>query len=188
MNNTPRNHQIKAAEVRVVDENGDSLGVLSLSQGLKLAQERGLDLIQVTDKAVPPVCRIMEYGKFLYLQQKKDRSKKQKGSEVKGIRLTFNISAHDIEVRVKAAEKFLQQGHRLKIELPLRGRQKALQEHATSRMQEFLKKMREVTTVRVDQPIKREGRGLSMLLVKDKAVTEKENTVKEASAEPVNNK
>lgn len=93
--------------MRLIDEAGKQLGVLSLDEALKMAQEKNLDLIQVTEKVEPPVCKIMDYGKFLYIEEKKEKEiSKQKGGEIKGLRLSFNISAHDMEVRAKAAEKF----------------------------------------------------------------------------------
>ncbi len=165
----PRNHQIKAAQVRVIDEQGSNLGVLSLSQALKAAQDKNLDLVLVTDKVQPPICRIIEYGKFLYEQQKKEKGKKHKGLEVKGIRLRFNISPHDLEIRARAAEKFLEKGHKVKIELPLRGREHALQAHARGRVKMFLEILEKLTPVKIDSQLKKEGRNLIMIITKGKS-------------------
>ncbi|MDP2930687.1 MAG: translation initiation factor IF-3, partial [bacterium] len=108
---TPFNNQIRAPEVRLVDETGKQLGVVSLIEALKLAQERQLDLIQVTEKVVPPVCKLGDYGKYLYWQEKKHKETRiRRGGETKGIRLSFGISPHDIEIRANQAEKFLKEG------------------------------------------------------------------------------
>ncbi len=162
------NNQIKAQQVRVIDPDGNNLGIFSLSQALKLAQEKGLDLVLVTEKANPPICRIVEYGKFLYQQQKKGKGKKHKGLEVKGIRLRFNISPHDLEIRAKTAEKFLRKGHKVKIELLLYGREQALQAYAKSRIDLFLEMLQKLIPIKIESQLKKEGRNLVMVITKDK--------------------
>jgi len=161
------NNQIRASEVRLIDETGKQIGVVPLSAALEMANERELDLIQVTEKLEPPVCKIGEYGKYLYQQEKKAReSKKQGGGELKEIRLTYNISDHDLDTRVKQAEKFLQKGHRLRITLPLRGRQKALEGFAREKIQKFLDMLQQSSPLKVERELKREPRGLSMIAAK----------------------
>ena len=108
----------------MIDENDHQIGVITLKEALEAAWAKNLDLVQVTEKTVPPVVKITEYGKYLYALQKKDKSPK-KTSEVKGIRLSYNISPHDMEMRATQAEKFLKKGDKVKIELRLRGREKA---------------------------------------------------------------
>jgi len=103
------NNQIKAKEVRVIDVDGQQAGILPLEKALEMAQAKNLDLIQVTEKVVPPICKIGDYGKYLYALQKKERKMNAgtKGGAVKSIRLTFNISENDIKTKALAAEKFL---------------------------------------------------------------------------------
>ena len=151
----------------MIDETGKQLGVLVLSEALSLAQERGLDLIQVTEKVEPPVCKFGEYGKYLYQQEKKAReAKKPEGGELKEIRLTYNISDHDLGTRAKQAEKFLKRGDRLRITLPLRGRQKALEGFARDKMGKFIDILQQSYTLKTERELKREPRGLSMIVSK----------------------
>jgi translation initiation factor IF-3 len=163
------NNQIRAPQVRVIDETGKQLGVISSEEALRIAQERNLDLIQVTEKVEPPVCKIGDYGKYLYQEEKKGKSaKKHKGGELKGIRLTFNISLHDLETRVRQAEKFLSKGDKVRIELPLRGRQKALGDFAKEKVGKFLEILKNTTPIKIERELKREGRGLTMIISKTK--------------------
>jgi len=120
------NHQITAPEVRVIDEAENNIGVMPTSQALALAREKGLDLMEVSPKAQPPVVRFGRYGQFKYEQEKKIKQQKtkQKKVEVKGIRLSFRIGAHDLEVRKEQALKFLANRDKVRIELPLSGRER----------------------------------------------------------------
>ena len=160
------NNQIRAKEVRLIDETGKQLGIVIFEEALKLAREKNLDLIQVTEKVMPPVCKIGDYGKYLYHQQKKEKSVKQKGGEVKGIRISFGISDHDLEVRVKQAEKFLKEGDIIKIEMRLKGREKALQGFARGKFEKFVEMLSKITPVKVERDIRREARGLMMIVAK----------------------
>lgn len=115
----------------------------------------------------PPVCRIEDYGKYLYREEKKNRSvKKQKGGELKGIRLTFNISLHDMETRAHQAEKFLNSGDTVRVELTLRGREKALQGFAKEKMDKFLEILGAITPIKIEKQLKKEARGLTMIISK----------------------
>jgi translation initiation factor IF-3 len=161
------NNQIRAREVRVIDETGKQLGILPLEEALRIASERNLDLIQVTEKVGPPVCKLGEYGKYLYREEKRDRlTKKHKGGELKGIRLTFNISLHDLETRARQAEKFLNKGDRVRIELPLRGREKGLSDFAKEKVEKFLEILRNIIPIKIERELKREPRGLTMIISK----------------------
>ncbi len=103
-----------------------------------MSSERGLDLIQVTDKVSPPICKIAEHGKYLYQLKKKEKKQaRQRGGEIKGIRIKFNTSLHDIETKANQAHKFLKQGCKIKVELFLRGRERALRQHAEEQMKKF---------------------------------------------------
>jgi len=119
------NQQIRIKEIRVVGANGEQLGVLTLEQGLKLAEEKELDLVEVAPEVRPPVCRIMNYGKFKYDQQKKEKEarKKQKSKELKEIKLHANIGEHDYQVKLRSAQKFLQHSNRIKLTMIFRGRE-----------------------------------------------------------------
>ncbi len=162
------NNQIRSNRLRVIDEAGQQLGVMSLTEALQVSQKRNLDLIQVTEKADPPVCKIMNYGKYLYSEKKQQKKseQKQKGGEMKGVRLGFNISLHDLEIRVKQAEKFLQQGNKVRVEMKLRGREKALQGFAKEKINKFLEILEKTTQFKVERELKKEARGLTMIIVK----------------------
>lgn len=162
------NNQIRAPQVRVIDETGKQLGILSLEDALKQADERNLDLIQVTGKVEPPICKLGDYGKYLYQEEKKERlTHKHKGSELKGIRLSFNISLHDLETRVHQAEKFLKKGNRIRIELRLRGREKAHGDFAKEKINKFLEILQNITPIKIERELKREPRGLTMIISKN---------------------
>lgn len=161
------NNQIRAREVRLIDETGKQVGLVPLEEALRIARERNLDLIQVTEKVEPPVCRIENYGKYLYREEKKERaSQKHKGGDIKGLRLTFNISQHDLETRAHQAEKFLKRGDIVRIELPLRGREKALQDFAKEKVNKFIEILQVLIPIKVEREIKREMRGLTMIISK----------------------
>ena len=161
------NNRIRAREVRVIDETGKQLGVLTLEKALQIAKERNFDLIQVTDKVLPPVCRLLDYGKYLYRQKKKERSAKQhKGGELKGIRLSFGISEHDLETRANQAEKFLKKGDKVRIEMRLRGRERAHQEVAREKVKKFLESLEKIIPIKTERELKKEARGITMIISK----------------------
>ena len=114
------------------------------------------------------MCRIGDYGKYLYQQEKKAREgKKQTGGELKEVRLTYTMSPHDMETRAKQAEKFIAKGHRVRVTLPLRGRQRALEGFARKKITTFLESLRAVIPIKLERDIKREPRGLSVLIAKE---------------------
>ncbi len=129
---------------------GEQLGVLKLSEALDKAKEKELDLVLITVKADPPVCRITEAGKFLY--QKKKEQKKSDSVESKKLKIRFNTSLHDMETRVRQAKKFLEKGDRLQVIMMLRGRENALKSQATEKMKDFLK------MIEAEHPVKIENR------------------------------
>jgi translation initiation factor IF-3 len=153
--------------VRLIDKDGEQLGVKKYVEALQLAQADGLDLVEVSPKAEPPVCKIMDYGHFLYTQskQKQKAKAKSKRSETKGIRLTYNMGAHDLEVRVKQAKKFFDHGDKVKTEVRLLGRQKAHPEKAKEVLERFTEMLGEV---QVEQPPKREGNKFITILAPGK--------------------
>ena len=163
------NNRIRAREVRLIDETGKQLGVVELGKALQMANERNLDLIQVTDKVEPPVCKILDYGKYLYQLQKREKEKKtQKTSEIKGIRLRFNISPHDLGTRANQAEKFLKKGNIVKIEMILRGREKGLTHFAREKINHFVKILKERVPIKIERDLKRAPNKLMMIVSADK--------------------
>ena len=163
------NNRIRARRVRVIDADGKQLGVLDLSEALRVCQERNLDLVQVTERVDPPVCKIMDYGKYIYLQEKKRKKEKKQGI-LKAIRISYNISSHDLETKAKMAEKFLNKGDKVRIELRLKGREKALREHAEQRIQEFLEMIKEKVEIKVERGLKKKSANLNIIISKDKSL------------------
>jgi len=159
------NNRIRAEKVRLIDPTGKQIGIVGLEEALRLAKERGLDLIQVSEKTEPPVCKIMDYGKYLYSQQKKNKAKK--AGLLKTIRLTFNISEHDLNTKVKQARSFLEKGNKIRAEMVLRGRQKALSGFAKEKLKQFLEILNEKTPIKVERQLKKEARGLTIIITKD---------------------
>jgi len=161
------NNFIRAKEVRVIDETGKQLGIIDIFKAIDLAKSKGLDLIQVTEKVEPPICKIANYGKYLYTLQKKEKKMaRPRGGELKEIRLTFNISPHDMEIRAKQAEKFLKNGDKVKISMALKGRQKAMGNFAKQKMQSFLDFTNNLIPIKTEREIKREPRGFTMIVSK----------------------
>jgi len=155
-----------AREVRVVDETGKQLGIMPLEEALRISKDKELDLIQVTEKAVPPVCRIGNFGKYLYQLQKKERKVKQVGGELKEVRIGFNISPHDSETKARTAEKFLKSGNKVKVSMPLRGREKALGNFAKEKMIQFLDFLETIIPIKAERELKREPRGFAIIVSK----------------------
>ncbi|MBW6463766.1 MAG: translation initiation factor IF-3 [Bacillota bacterium] len=158
------NEQINAREVLVVDGDGTQLGVMKTDEALKLAQEKKLDLVNVAPSARPPVCRIMDYGKFKYEQSKKDREarKKQKITTIKEIKLRPNIDKHDFDVKVKRGQKFLENGDKIKVTVMFRGREITHPEIAQRLTQQLAKDLADYSVV--EKPAKQEGRNMIMIL------------------------
>jgi translation initiation factor IF-3 len=140
---------------------------MPLQEALQKAKERNLDLIQVTEKVEPPVCKIGDYGKYLYSLQKKERKAKKKTTQVKGVRISFGISLHDLETRVNQAAKFLKKGDKVKVELILRGRQKAHRDFAENKMNQFIEMLQELVPIKIDQRLKKSPRGLTMIISRE---------------------
>ena len=158
------NEQIKDKEVRLIDENGEQLGVFSASEALEKAQEAGLDLIKIAPTAKPPVCKIADYGKYRYEQarREKDAKKKQKVTEVKEIRITPNIDTKDLNTKVNQGIKFLKSGDKVKITVRFRGREM----HHTSLGKDLLDKFTEAIAENgnVEKNPKLEGRNMFMVV------------------------
>ncbi len=162
------NEQIKDREVRVVSESGEQLGIMSSRDALKLAQEAELDLVKIAPTAKPPVCKIIDYGKFRYEQVRKEKEakKKQKTVELKEIRLSPNIDTNDLNTKVNAAKKFLAKGNKVKITLRFRGREMAHVQTSRHILDDFAAELAELSTV--EKAPKLEGRSMSMVLSEKK--------------------
>lgn len=158
------NRFINAPHVRLIDENGDVLGVKAISEALRITEEKGLDLVEVSPLADPPVCKIQDFGQFKYKQEKLKRKQqaKIKKVQVKGIRLTFGIAEHDMEMRRKNAQKFLENGDRVKIEMVLSGREQQHIQRAFERLQNFTQSLEEISSV--EERPQRMGRKLFVLI------------------------
>ena len=135
------NNQIKAVEVQVIDESGKQLGAMKTFDALKLAREKDLDLAEVGPNIVPPIAKIMDYGKYIYRKERQEKKSgpKQKEQERKTVRVGFKTGTHDLEFKAKQIEGFLNEGHIVKIELTLRGREKALAHLGKEKLNNFIK-------------------------------------------------
>ena len=158
------NEEIRDREVRVVDQNGEQLGVMSSRDALALADERQLDLVKIAPQARPPVCKLMDYGKYRFEQSKKEREfrKNQKVITVKEVRLSATIEDHDIDVKFKNAVKFLKDGNKVKVTIRFRGRQITHSEIGRQVMVEFADRIKEYGTV--DKAPQMEGRSMIMFI------------------------
>jgi translation initiation factor IF-3 len=158
------NEQIRVPQIRVIDDAGNQLGIMTPFEALQIAREREMDLVEVAPMAKPPVCRIMDYGKFQYQQSKQDRisKAKQKKVEVKGVRIGVRTDDHDLGFKKDQVEKFLKKGDKVKIEIVLRGREKAHAELARTNLIDFLKSI--VTDYKVEQDIKRFPGGFNVVI------------------------
>jgi len=162
------NNQIRASQLDVIDDEGKQLGVITTFEALKMAKDRDLDLVEVNPNSQPPIAKIMDYGKYSYQEKKKTHTatKKQKTSELKGIRLTFNIGQHDMETRARQAEKFLKEGDKVRIDIVLRGREKALGNFAREKIGKFLEVLQGFVLYKIERELKKEMRGFSMIISK----------------------
>lgn len=163
------NEQIRVPKIRLVDENGEMVGVVTVQEGIRRATDAGLDLVEVSPGAEPPVCKILNYGKYKYELQKKanEARKKQKVIEVKEIKIRPTIEDHDYEVKLRAAKKFIENEDKVKVTLRLRGREMAHVDLALQVLQRFKGDLAEVA--KVEQEPKMEGKQAIMMLVPLKA-------------------
>ena len=165
---TQINDEIRASEVRVIDENGEMRGVLSLDEALALAEQADLDLVNVSPNAEPPVCKILDYGKYRYELQKKEKNakKNQHVTEIKEIRLSPSIEEHDVQVKAKTAIKFLKDGDKLKVSLRFRGRERDYTQLGFEVMNKFAEIVSDYGVV--EKEPKMEGRRMNMFLAPKK--------------------
>ena len=158
------NEQIRDREVRVVSADGEQLGVMSSRDAMKLAREAELDLVKIAPKAQPPVCKIIDYGKYKYEQSRREKEakKKQKTVEVKEVRMSPNIDANDLNTKVNNAKKFILKGNKVKVTLLFRGREMAHVQQSKHILDDFADMLKDVA--QVEKPAKLEGRNMSMVL------------------------
>lgn len=158
------NEQIRDKEIRLIGENGEQLGIMSARDAMKMAQEAELDLVKIAPTAKPPVCKIVDYGKYKYeqLRREKEAKKKQKVTEVKEIRLSPNIDDNDLNTKANQARKFITKGDKVKVSLRFRGREMAHMSASKQILDDFYEKLADVAVV--DKPAKMEGRSMIMFL------------------------
>ena len=159
------NNQIRAEKIRLVDEAGNNIGVFDLTEAQRIAQEKGLDLILITDKTNPPICKLTEYGKYLYSLKKKEKKKKTEG-ELKNIRLSFNISEHDIETKINSIVRFLERGDKARIELKLIGRQKKFTEMGKEKIQRIIDELNKRLPIKTERDLKEEQGKITIIVSK----------------------
>ena len=158
------NEQIRDKEVRVIGADNEQLGVMGIEEAMKLAEEAGVDLVKIAPNATPPVCRIIDYGKFRYEQSRKEKEarKKQKVIEIKEIRMSPNIDTNDLNTKIAAARKFLSKGDRVKVTLRFRGREMAHMNNSRYMLDDFAEALSDIAVV--EKAPKVEGRSLTMFL------------------------
>ena len=158
------NEQIRDREIRLIGENGEQLGIMSARDAYKMAQEAELDLVKIAPTAKPPVCKIIDYGKYRYelARKEKEARKKQKVVELKEIRLSPNIDTNDLNTKVGAARKFLEKGDKVKVTLRFRGREMAHMSKSKYILDDFAESLADIAVV--DKPSKVEGRSMVMFL------------------------
>ena len=158
------NEEIRDKEVRLIDSDGSQLGIVSLQQAMDTAIQRGLDLVKIAPKAEPPVCRVMDYGKFRFEQAKKEKEakKNQRVIEIKEIRMSPGIGENDFNTKLKNGQKFLTDGDRVKVSVRFRGREMAHTEIGEQLLKDFAAKCADIATL--DKNPKLEGRNMSMFL------------------------
>lgn len=163
------NEQIRDREVRVIGANGEQLGIMSAKDAQKLAREAELDLVKIAPAAKPPVCKIIDYGKYRYEMARKEKEarKKQKTVEIKEIRLSPNIDENDMNTKVNNARKFISKGNKVKVTLRFRGREMAHMQANRYILEDFAKSLEDVAIV--DRPIKQEGRSLTLFLTEKRS-------------------
>mgnify|MGYP003218619531 FL=1 len=159
------NEQIRDREVRLIGTDGEQLGIMSARDAMKLAREANLDLVKIAPTAKPPVCKIIDYGKYRYEQARREKEarKKQKTIEVKEIRLSPNIDTNDLNTKVNQARKFVSGGNKVKIAVRFRGRELAHTAVGKTILEDFAQKLSDIAVI--DKPAKLEGKSMVMFLV-----------------------
>ena len=160
------NEQIRDREIRLIGENGEQLGIMPTREAQAMADAAGLDLVKINPKAQPPVCKIIDYGKFRYEQTRREKEarKKQKTVEVKEVRMSPNIDSNDLNTKVAAARKFIEKGNKVKVSIRFRGREMAHTAASRPMMEDFAAQLSDIAVV--EKPPRMEGRFMTMFLAK----------------------
>ena len=163
------NKQIRDREIRLIGEDGQQLGIMSSREAMKIAREAELDLVKIAPQAKPPVCKIIDYGKYRYelARKEKEAKKKQKTIEVKEVRLSPNIDSNDLNTKIASARKFIEKGNKVKVTLRFRGREMAHVQSSRHILDEFAKALEDIALV--DKPAKMEGRSMAMFLTEKRS-------------------
>lgn len=158
------NEQIRDKEIRLIGENGEQLGIMSARDAMKIAREAELDLVKIAPTAKPPVCKIIDYGKYRYelARKEKEAKKKQRIIEIKEVRLSPNIDVNDLNTKIGSARKFIQKGNKVKVTLRFRGREMAHMQASKHILDDFAKELADIAVV--DKAPKVEGRSMTMFL------------------------
>lgn len=167
------NEQIRSPQVRVIGENGEQLGVMTLDKALQMARESDVDLVEVAPNAEPPVARLLDYGKLRYLYSKKDRESKkgQKNTDLKEVRFRPNIGIHDLNSKLRKVREFIEDGSKVKLTVRFRGREAVHQQLGLSVLKRVADDLKD--DVRLEKPPAMEGRALSMILIPSQSRTDK---------------
>jgi translation initiation factor IF-3 len=155
------NEEIRAKEVKVISKEGKMLGIFSLTNALKIAEEEGVELVEVVADITPPICKIMDYGKYKYEQRKKEKRRK-KTVEIKELKITMKIQEHDLDIKVKKGREILEQGDKLRVKMKFRGREIMYQEEGMKVMMHFFEKLSDVGRMEVSPHM--EGRSCIMVI------------------------
>lgn len=163
------NHEIKIPEIRVVDEEGNMLGILTTREALRMAEEKEMDLVEIAPQAKPPVCKIIDFGKFTYEIQKKEKlaKKNQQQQLMKEIRFKWRTDTHDFNFKTRHARDFLEEGNKVKASVMFRGREITHQEIGKELLERFVLELQDVA--KVDSPVRMEGRNLSVIMSPQKS-------------------
>ena len=164
MKETLKNEQIVLPEVRLIGPDSEQLGIMSAREANEIAEKEGLDLVKISPSAVPPVCKIMDYGKYLFdkTKREKEQRKNQKIVELKEVQLSMTIEQHDIDIKAKHATKFLLNGDKVKVSIRMSGRQQAYADRGVETENKFAESLAEISTI--EKPAKVEGRHIIMIL------------------------
>lgn len=162
------NEQIRDKEIRLIGENGEQLGIMSVKEAFKMAKEAELDLVKIAPTAKPPVCKIIDYGKYRYelARKEKEAKKKQKTVEIKEVRLSPNIEANDLNTKVNMAKKFIAKGDKVKVTLRFRGREMAHMQSSKHILDDFAEALADIAVI--EKPAKLEGKSIMMVLTEKK--------------------
>jgi translation initiation factor IF-3 len=154
------NEKIRVPSVRLINENGDQVGIVSTEKALEMAREVDMDLVEVAPDATPPVCRIMDYGKFKYRQKKRSHQKSHSRQQMKMLRVRPKTEEHDIQVKLRKAREFIEKGHRVQIVVQFRGREMQYREYGTRQLTRFMTELEDIAKVEAEP--KMEGRRIEM--------------------------